>query len=122
MRLFTSSHSTNCRLWRVTDCSFRSEPLPVAGWERLEKELSVSGAPITGPHRMIPVSYTHLRTFKMFRTLLFRQASLLAEDIPEYGMASVILLFRDFQTMSFCIPITDIFRHLPDKIKSLPGQ
>ena len=31
-----------------------SEPLPVAGWERLEKELSVSGAPITGPHRMIP--------------------------------------------------------------------
>ena len=28
-----------------------SEPLPVAGWERLEKELSVSGAPITGPHR-----------------------------------------------------------------------
>lgn len=25
-----------------------SEPLPVAGWERLEKELSVSGAPITG--------------------------------------------------------------------------
>ena len=30
-----------------------SEPLPVAGWERLEKELSVSGAPITGPHRMM---------------------------------------------------------------------
>ena len=29
-----------------------SEPLPVAGWERLEKELSVSGAPITGPHRI----------------------------------------------------------------------
>lgn len=31
-----------------------SEPLPADGWERLEKELSVSGAPITGPHRMIP--------------------------------------------------------------------
>lgn len=31
-----------------------SEPLLIAGWERLEKELSVSGAPITGPHRMIP--------------------------------------------------------------------
>lgn len=31
-----------------------SEPLPVAGWERLEKELSASGAPIAGPHRMIP--------------------------------------------------------------------
>ena len=45
------------------------------------------------------------RTFKMFRNLLFRQASLPAEDIPEYGMASVILLFRDFQTMSFCIRI-----------------
>ena len=24
-----------------------SEPLPVAGWERLEKELSLSGTPIT---------------------------------------------------------------------------
>ena len=45
------------------------------------------------------------RTFKMFRNLLFRQASLPAEDIPKYGMASVILLFRDFQTMSFCIRI-----------------
>ena len=31
-----------------------SEPLPVAGWERLEKELSLSGTPITGSHRMMP--------------------------------------------------------------------
>ena len=31
-----------------------SEPLPVAGWERLEKELSVSGTPIARPHKMIP--------------------------------------------------------------------
>ena len=31
-----------------------SEPLLVAGWERLEKELSVSGTPIARPHKMIP--------------------------------------------------------------------
>lgn len=31
-----------------------SEPLPVAGWERLEKELSASGTPVAGrPHRML---------------------------------------------------------------------
>lgn len=32
---------------------YYSEPLPVAGWERLEKELPVSGVPITGLHKMI---------------------------------------------------------------------
>ena len=31
-----------------------SEPLPASGWERVEKELSASGTPIAGPHRMIP--------------------------------------------------------------------
>lgn len=31
-----------------------SEPLPVSGWERLEKDLSVSKASITGKRRLIP--------------------------------------------------------------------
>lgn len=31
-----------------------SEPLPVAGWERLEKELSASETPRTGRHRVVP--------------------------------------------------------------------
>ena len=31
-----------------------SEPLPVSGWERLEKDLSVSKPPVAGKRRIIP--------------------------------------------------------------------
>lgn len=31
-----------------------SEPLPVSGWERLEKDLAASNAPVTGKRKLIP--------------------------------------------------------------------
>ena len=31
-----------------------SEPLPVSGWERLEKDLSASKPPVAGRRRIIP--------------------------------------------------------------------